>query len=116
MRTGALLLTAALIAIGFSRAQAASSGNPTHDGLLAQPPAEQAKALAKKVGKGCVGTSAFPMGVVSTAKFKSLAYWSVSCQDGRNFAVQIAPDAKGTAQVADCRALEGSGKECFKKL
>jgi len=111
MRSGVLLL-AILIASGTA---AADSGNPTHDRLMAMSPDQQAKSLSKGI-KGCVGTAAFPMGVVSTAKWKSLAYWSVRCKDGRSFAVQIAPDAKGTAQVADCRALEGSGKECFKKL
>ena len=54
------------------------------------------------------------MGVTSTGKAKGLAYWSVRCKDGRSFAVQIAPDAKMTA--VDCKALEGSGKECFKKF
>jgi hypothetical protein len=115
MRRGVLVL-AALMAVGSGlTAMAAGSGNPTNDRLLALPPDQQAKMLTKGI-KGCEGTSAFPMGVVSTAKWKSLAYWSVSCKDGRNLALQIAPDSKGTTQVADCQALEGSGKECFKKF
>jgi hypothetical protein len=116
MWRGVLLLSALMAAAGpDTAASAAGSGNPTNDRLLALPSDQQAKTLAKGI-KGCDGTSAFPMGVVSTAKFKSLAYWSVSCKDGRNFALQIAPDAKGTTQVADCKALEGTGKECFKKF
>ncbi len=111
-----LLLAALLVAGSALSARAAGgSGNPVNDRLLALPPEEQAKMLTRGI-KGCSGTEAFPMGVVSTAKFKSLAYWSVRCKDGRSFAVQIAPDAKATPQVADCRALEGSGKECFKKF
>src|SRR6266481_7608354 len=106
----------ALIGFGWSAAMAAGSGNPTHDHLLALPPAEQAKILGKGIGQGCVAVSAFPMGVTSAGKAKGLAYWSVRCKDGRSFAVQIAPDAQGTTQAADCRALEGSGKECFKKF
>lgn len=113
MRRGALLLTA-LIAAGAGAAEAAGSGNPVHDRLLALPPAAQAKTLAKNVGQGCVGTSAFPMGVVDTAKWKSLAYWSVQCKDGRSFAIQIAPNAE--AFVVDCRVLQANGKECFKKF
>jgi serine protease Do len=35
-------------------------------------------------------------------------------KDGRSFAVQITPSSKATA--ADCKALEGSGKECFSKI
>jgi hypothetical protein len=104
----------ALVGFGWSAAMAAGSGNPTHDHLLALPPAEQAKTLGKGVAQGCVGVSAFPMGVTSTGKAKGLAYWSVRCKDGRSFAVQIAPDAQ--AVVVDCRVLQANGKECFKKF
>ena len=106
----ALLLLAASIAVGFDGAQAAGSGNPIHDRLLALPPAEQAKTLAQNVGHGCVGTSAFLMGVISTDKWKSLAYWSVR----RSFAIQIAPNSQ--IFIVDCRTLQANGKECFKKL
>jgi hypothetical protein len=104
----------ALIGFGWSAAIAAGSGNPTHDHLLALPPAEQAKILGKGIGQGCVAVSAFPMGVTSAGKAKGLAYWSVRCKDGRSFAVQIAPDAQ--AVVVDCRLLQANGKECFKKF
>jgi hypothetical protein len=113
IRPVALLLTA-LIAAGSGPAQAAGSGNPTHDRLLALPAAEQANTLAKNVGRGCIGTSAFMMGLVSTDKWKSIAYWSVKCKDGRSYAVQIAPNAE--AFVIDCRLLQANGKECFKKF
>ena len=113
MRSVALLF-AALAGFGASAGMAASSGNPTHDHLLLLPPAEQAKILSKGVGQGCVGVSAFPMGVTSTGKAKGLAYWSIRCKDGRSFAVQIAPDAQ--AVVVDCRLLQANGKECFKKF
>jgi len=109
-----VVLFIALVAAGAGAAEAAGSGNPAHDRLLALPPAEQAKTLAKGIGQGCVGTSAFPMGVTTTGKAKGLAYWSVRCKDGRSFAVQIAPDAQAVA--VDCRALQASGKECFKKF
>jgi hypothetical protein len=109
-----VLLFAALIATGPAAAQKAMSGNLVNDRLLAMPPAEQAKTLAKNVGHGCVGTSAFAMGVVDTAKWKSLAYWSLQCKDGRSFAIQIAPNAE--AFVIDCRVLHANGKECFKKF
>ena len=109
-----VLLFAALIAVGPAAAQKAASGNPIHDRLLAMPPAQQAKTLAKNVGHGCVGTSAFAMGVVDTAKWKSLAYWSVQCKDGRSFALQIAPNTE--AFVIDCRVLQANGKDCFKKF
>ena len=111
---GLVLLFAALIAAGPAAAQKAVSGNPVNDRLLAMPSAQQAKTLAKNVGHGCVGTSAFPMGVVNTDKWKSLAYWSVQCKDGRSFALQIAPNAE--AFVIDCRVLQANGKDCFKKF
>jgi hypothetical protein len=113
MRSRALLLMT-LIVTGSGLAEAAGSGNPTHDRLIALPPAEQTKTLAKAIGQGCVGVSAFPMGVTTTGRAKGLAYWSIRCKDGRSFAVQIAPDAE--AVVVDCRVLQASGKECFKKF
>jgi len=115
MRLRALLLTT-LVALGPGTVDAAGSGNPANDRLVALAPADRAKALAKTIGHGCVGTSAFAMGVVDTAKWKSLAYWSVQCKDGRSFAIQIAPDPKAPWAVADCRVLAANGKECFKKF
>jgi hypothetical protein len=111
----AVLLLVILVVTGGGGALAAGgSGNPVNDRLVALPPAEQAKTLAHNVGQGCVGTSAFSMGVVSTDKWKSLAYWSVRCKDGRSFAIQIAPNAQ--MFVVDCRTLQANGKECFKKF
>jgi hypothetical protein len=113
MRCGALLLVALTAAGPGTAAMAAGPGNPYHERLLSSPPDEQAEVLTKGI-KGCAGSSAFPMGVTTSGKAKGYAYWSVRCKDGRSFAVQIAPDAKMTA--VDCKALEGSGKECFKKF
>jgi serine protease Do len=110
----ALLLLAALVAVDAGYAQAAGSGNPINDRLLSLSPAERATTLAQNVGQGCVGTAAFPMGVVSTDKWKSLAYWSVRCKDGRSFAIQIAPDAH--TSVIDCKTLQANGKECFASI
>jgi hypothetical protein len=115
MRLRAFLF-AALIATGPGTTVAAGSGNPANDRLVALPPAEQAKALAKTIGRGCVGTSAFAMGVVDTAQWKSLAYWSVQCKDGRSFAIQISPDPKAPWAITDCRVLQANGKDCFKKF
>ena len=111
-----LLSLAALMAVGSGlTAMAAGSGNAANDSLLALPPDQQAAMLTKGI-KGCAGESVFPMGVVTTTKWKGLAYWSVRCKDGRNFAVQIAPDPKAPWIAADCAALQGTGKECFKKF
>jgi hypothetical protein len=112
---GKVLLLAALMVAGFGLGAVAAggSGNAANDLLLAMPPEEQAKQLTKGI-KGCVGESPFPMGVTQTGKAKGYAYWSVRCQDGRSFAIQISP--KSQATPADCKALEGSGKECFKKF
>jgi len=104
----------ALTVAGSVSAQAAGSGNPVHDRLLALSPSEQARMIGKNVGNDCVGTAAFPMGVVNTAKLKGLAYWSIRCKDGRSFAIQIAPNAE--TFVIDCQTLKANGKECFKKF
>lgn len=113
-----LLLAAALLSAGWGSApvQAAGSGNPTNDRLLALPPARQAQALAGSFRRGCIGVAAFPMGVTASGRAKGTAYWSVRCKNGKGYVVQIAPDAKGTAVVADCRVLRGTGRECFKKF
>jgi hypothetical protein len=108
-----LRLSALLIAAG-AVAEAAGSANPINDRLLSLPPAARAITIGKNVGEGCVGVSAFPMGVTTTGKAKGLAYWSVRCKDGRSFAVQIAPNGQGA--VVDCRLLQANGKECFKKF
>ena len=110
----AFLAFAVLTASESTEAEAAGSGNPVHDRLLALAPAEQAKAIGQNVGQGCVGVSAFPMGLANTDKWKALAYWSVHCKDGRSFAIQIAPNAE--TFVIDCRVLKANGKECFKKF
>jgi hypothetical protein len=114
MRGWALFLAAALLAAG--SAWAAGSGNPMNDHLLALPQSQQAQTLARSFRNGCVGVSAFPMGVVSTANWKFLAYWSVRCKNGKSYVVQIPPNVKAPAVVADCSVLRGTGKECFKKF
>ena len=114
MRRGMLLLAALMVGgPGLGTLAAEGSGNSANDSLLTMSPEQQAELLTKGI-KGCVGTSPFPMGVTTTGKAKGYAYWSVRCKDGRSFAVQITP--KSQASAADCKALEGSGKECFKKF
>jgi hypothetical protein len=109
------LVVAAVLLTGpsFGAVAAEGSGNPANEHLLSLPPEEQAKMLTKGI-KGCVGESPYPMGVTASGKAKGYAYWSVRCKDGRSFAVQITP--KSLATAADCRALQGTGKECFKKF
>jgi hypothetical protein len=108
------LLVAALLTFPFLGAIAAEgTGNKFNDELLSLPPEQQAKLLTKGI-KGCQGEAPFSMGVTTSGKAKGYAYWSVRCKDGRSFAVQITP--KSQAMAADCRALEGTGRECFKKF
>jgi hypothetical protein len=114
MGRGMLLLAALMVASsGLGGLAAEGSGNSANDSLLAMSPDQQAKMLTKGI-KGCVGESPFPMGVTTSGKAKGYAYWSVRCKDGRSFAVQITPKLQATA--AECKALEGTGKECFKKF
>jgi hypothetical protein len=117
MRKCTLLLMAALVvasAIG-SQARAAGSGNPMNDRLLAMPEAQRAQALGNSFHRGCVGIAAFPMGVTVSGHARGNAYWSVRCKNGKSYAVQIPPRGKA-AVVVDCQALEGTGRECFKKF
>ena len=65
---GRILLLAAILLVagsGWAGLQAAGSGNPRNDRLLALPPARQAQALGNSFHRGCIGVSAFPMGVTS---------------------------------------------------
>lgn len=116
MRAGVSLLAAAFAALcGCGAALAAGSGNPTNDRLLAMPEAQQAQALGNSLRRGCAGVAAFPMGVTTSGRAKGNAYWSVRCKNGKSYAVQIPPRGKG-AVVVDCEALQGTGRECFKKF
>ncbi len=118
MQRRILLLVAAFALSGTISTEvgAAGSGNPTNDRLLAMPEPERAAALANSFRHGCVGVEAFPMGVTASGKARGTAYWSVRCKDGKSYVVQIAPNKKGTAVVADCKVLQGTGRECFKKF
>ena len=112
-----VVLLAAVIAVGANLAATAAggSGNPANDSLLAMSLDQQAKTLTKGI-KGCVGESPFQMGVTATGKAKGYAYWSVRCKDGRSFFIEITPDARARVTANDCRLLEGTGRECFKKF
>ena len=113
MWRGMLLAAMMVASSGLGALAAGGSGNSANDSLLAMSPEQQAQMLTKGI-KGCVGESPFPMGVTMTGKAKGYAYWSVRCKDGRSFAIQITP--KSLATAADCKQLEGTGKECFKKF
>ena len=78
------------------------------------PEPQQAELLAKSFRHGCVGVAAFPMGVTTNGRAKGYAYWSVRCKNGKSYAVQIAPNPRGTAVVVDRKALEGTGRECLR--
>lgn len=114
----ALLLGAALVAagVGSPEVMAAGSGNARNDRLLATSEAQRAQALGNSFHRGCVGVEAFPMGVTTSGRAKGYAYWSVRCKNGKSYVVQIPPNVKSPAIVADCKALEGTGHECFKKF
>jgi len=117
MRARGLLLLAALIAgCGGGAAAATSTGNPFTDRLLALPEQQRIELLAKGVRHNCVGTRAFFMGVTASGRARGTAYWSLACNNGRNYVIQINPDKKGTSIVADCRVLQGTGRECFQQF
>jgi hypothetical protein len=112
MKAHTAFLLWAVLAGGSAAALAAGSGNSAHDALLGMSAEQRAKSLANGIGHGCVGTSAFPMGVTGSGAAKGFAYWSIRCKGGRSFVVQISPDGKAIA--TDCQSLQGTGKECFK--
>ena len=114
---GRVVLLATLVAGGVSGAAiAAGSGNPTTDRLLAEPENRRTEILANLVRHNCVGTRTFLMGVTASGRARGYAYWSVGCENGQSYVIQIKPDKKGTAFVADCQVLRGTGRECFKQF
>jgi hypothetical protein len=114
MRLRIILFVAVIAMAGAARA--AGLGNPRNDRLLAIPESERAQVLGKMLRRGCVGVEAFPMGVTASGRAKGYAYWSVRCQNGKSYAVQIPPSVKTPAVTVDCTVLRGTGHECFKKF
>lgn len=111
-----LLICLVGAAQGAQRRHPADSINPVNAKLLSQPASERAAELAQAVGHWCVGTEAFPMGVVTAGRGARNAYWSLRCADGSAWAVQVGPLGETTA--IDCQTFNanGAGKECFKKF
>ena len=116
---GAALIVAAIIAAGPVQAEQkpqSKSRNPPNDELLKLPPPERASRLARAVGNWCIGTEAFPMGVLTSGPGEGNAYWSLRCADGSAWAVQIDPLAEVTAIGCDSFNQLAVGRECFKKF
>jgi len=78
-------------------------------------PAERATLLGK--GIGCPVTTSFRMGMAISGPVAGNAYWSLRCADGREFAVEIRPDAVGNSMALDCRTLAARTKfRCFASM
>ena len=90
--------------------------NPANEELMKLPPPERAEKLARSISKWCIGTEAFPMGVVGAGPGRGNAYWSLRCADGTSWAIQIDPQAGVTAIGCDEFAAAAPGKECFKNF
>ncbi len=90
--------------------------NPANDELLKLSPPERAAKLARSISRWCIGTEAFPMGVIGAGPGRGNAYWSLRCADGTEWAVQIDPQAETTAILCDAFKMAAPGKECFKKF
>ena len=89
--------------------------NRANDYLLAVPPKKQAETLARVVGEGCQGWTAFYMGIGSSGIAENKAFWSLRCYDQKAYVVQVNPD--GTGSFLGCALFEAvkAGK-CFHKL
>jgi hypothetical protein len=118
MRGRRTLLVVTMLAAcwGWTGLQAAGSGNPRNDRLLTLSPGQQAQFLGNGLHRGCVGVSAFPMGVTAAGAAKGTAYWSVACKNGKSYAVEIPRSTKAPLPWVDCQQLQGTGRECFKKF
>lgn len=119
-RMGLLALVLSAVAVNPAGAQLVSPGggplNPANEELLQLPPPERAAKLARSISRWCIGTQAFPMGVIGAGPGRGNAYWSLRCADGTEWAVQIDPEAETTAILCDTFKTAAPGKECFKKF
>jgi len=44
-------------------------------------------------------------------------YWNIACADGRNWAIQIAPDKNGSSRIIACDTLAAvNATPCFTKF
>lgn len=116
MRLRIGFLAALVAGAAAAAAMAASVRNPINDSLLSMPPDRQAEILAGLAHHQCVGTEAFFMGETTSGPARGTAYWSVACKDGHSYVIQINRDKRGTSFVADCRALQGTGRACFQRF
>jgi hypothetical protein len=100
-----------------SESQSQLSGNPAHDYLVAHP-ATRAQVLAKAVGEGCKGRSAFYQAITSCSvpgMPARTAWWSVKCTNGKSYSVSLFPD--GSSSIMDCALLEAvHAGHCFTKM
>ena len=96
-------------------AQAAMAENAANTHLLSLAPEARATILGQTVGEGCVGKTAFYMGMAESGFAKDKGFWSIRCQDHREFVVEVNPD--GTSSILECAVLKRvGGGECFKRL
>jgi hypothetical protein len=99
--------------LALARPVAAANGANAY--LLSISTEARAAMLGKVVGDNCAGKIAFYMGIGVSGFSKDKAFWSVRCQDGREFAVEVHADGNG--KVLECTVLKAlNAGECFKKL
>jgi len=115
-RTALAILAILAAGAAAGAARRAGSANPANDKLLQMSEPDRAATLARAIGHWCVGTEAFPMGIIAAGTGAGNAYWSLRCLDGSTWAVQIDPLAGVTAIDCDTYKEKGAGKECFKKF
>jgi hypothetical protein len=93
-----------------------ATGNVVSDALRRQSPAQQAHTLGKVVGEGCRGKSAFYDGIGRKPGIAyGHAFWSVSCQNGKAYMVNISPNDKDN-QVLECSIAGAIGVPCFTRF
>jgi hypothetical protein len=103
-----------LSAILFHTAAFATDNN-VNNYLLSVSPKEQAAMLGKAAGEGCVGESAFNMGMMTTGPTRDIGNWSVTCTNGKSYSVGIYPD--GSSKILDCSVLKAVAHvDCSKRL
>lgn len=112
MRRSRLLVLFAWTASSFAMA-----ANLASDELRRQPVAQQLAYFSAAI-EGCSAVDAYYMGVGENEGYaKDIAFWSVTCADGTDFAISFTPDPTEEALYLECDLFESvAGQGCFEPL
>jgi len=89
--------------------------NRPNERFTSLPHHRQLAIMSRAVGRGCKVDKTFFDGRGKTSLAEDHAFWTVACNDGRRFLIEIAPDGHTTA--LNCKVLRRMGENtCFRRF